>query len=426
MDMEIGANLKDVIKLLKKNGFNITKIKEDKLIEGKLVKRIGRFHILGEKVADKVYLDLHWDFYLHIGPLGVDYGKKPMTVYKSIERCANKMNMDCRIVGGMNWFSKMNVSRIGTKIRIGSVIIALYGFACIFLQFFTHVLEVMILKPLYHNVKDSLRPEELSSIDWTTNCQLSVIDGAICGVVTRIIVASLIYLITDFGARKGELSMTTLRRHLIGLILFVSYLSVFSFTAYSKDPHLLGGVEMVFTIIIAGLLWLISSSYILTFRKRKPFFDYDLELKYLEKDYESNKMSVTIGLSAIIAILVSHLYLIMDQYSSIPKVISGSKQFFSYFLLNGTLYILIYVGFFIGVIVQRLWINDKIVERIKHIDTEKRILKLLQESNDRISTNQILDTLRSKDKESRRFYVNAISRLIEDDKITEDDGDLFL
>ncbi|UCE16762.1 MAG: hypothetical protein JSV12_03940 [Candidatus Bathyarchaeota archaeon] len=423
MDLEIKTSLENVTELLKKAGFRITKIRQDRLLEGKLNRRIGRFHVLGEELDGKVHLDLHWDFYPHIGPVGVDYRRRPMTFYKLVEKHAINMNIDCKIVGGMNWGSRRKIPNIGIEIRGGSLIIMLYAFACIFLQFFTHSLRAIMLEPLYYGLKDSLASEELTPIGWVADCELSIIDATFCGIVTGILVASLTYILVDLGAKKGELGMTTLRRHLVGLAIFAFYLLAFSITAYLKDLHLLG-FDMLFVTIIAGLLWLVSSSYILSFRKRKPFFDYGLELKYLEKDHEANKMAVTIGLSAMIAIFASHLYLLIDQYKTLPESISGSEHYLSSLLIGSTLYIAMYAGFFVGVIVQRLWINDKIVERIKDIDIEKKILETLVKKG-KLSFNDIRKEFSAGN--SSRYLARIISKLIEDNKIVKErSGNLCL
>lgn len=423
MDLEIKASLQNVIELLQKTGFCITKNWEERLLEGKINKRIGRFHVLGEELDDKVYLDLHWDFYPHIGPVGVDYKKRPMTIYRLIEKQAIQMKIDCKIVGGMNWLSRRKITSMGIKIRSGSVILALYTFACIFLQFLTHTLSVITLKPLYYNLAEVLRPEELTSIRWVADCKLSIVDATVCGVVGGVLVASLTYILVDFGAKKGELGMRTLRRHIIGLIIFTCYLLVFGFIAYLKDPHLFGN-DTIFAVIVAGLLWLISSSYILSFRKREPFFDYKLEFRYLEKDHEANKMSVTIGLSAMFAIFASHIYLAIDQYKTLPESISGSEQYLSALVIESTFYITIYAGFFVGVLWQRLWINDKIVERIKDIDTEKKILEIVGKRG-RLSIIQIRDKLGARDLDSTRYLARIVSKLVEDNKLIEERGGEF-
>ncbi len=107
MDLEIGANLKKTVEILKDIGFENITI-DNGILEAKLRDGLGRFHVLGTMINNVTYLDVHRDSLIHIAFIGVDYSKKPKIICMKILDKATKMQISGKIIGGESWFKRKN------------------------------------------------------------------------------------------------------------------------------------------------------------------------------------------------------------------------------------------------------------------------------------------------------------------------------
>lgn len=257
----------------------------------------------------------------------------------------------------------------------GSTVLAFYSFICFFAHFFIHALGIEKLKPLYNYLSTS-DPSKLTLISHVEHCTLNPSIGLAVGVVGGLIVGVLVYFLADYGARKGE-EMTSKFRHFIALAIFASYMLTFSVMALIADPEILQW-DLLLALAVAGVLWLSSSSYVLSYRKRNRFYDYHLELGYISKWIAGLKLSISVGLSAIIALFAAHMLMLYNQYRLLPEVIRSSQYYLSYLFIGSWFFVLLYAGAFTGIVAQRMWTMDKVIGYAHDLDREQRILKIIR------------------------------------------------
>ena len=119
MDLEMEMSLHELAELLKELGFNNVTVRDDDTLEAKKRAGWGRIHILAKEIeTGKVYVDVHWDAFLHFLMLGVDYAKRPKEICEKILNKATEKGKKGKIIGGTSWFNRKNKAIItGIKIK---------------------------------------------------------------------------------------------------------------------------------------------------------------------------------------------------------------------------------------------------------------------------------------------------------------------
>ena len=107
MDLEVYGGLEEVADILRRLGF-VVSVSGDRL-EAKLGDEWGRFHVLGAQLKSGLtYLDVHWDFKMHLLFIGVDYKERPKKICENAIEKAEKMGLKARVTGGASWFNRRN------------------------------------------------------------------------------------------------------------------------------------------------------------------------------------------------------------------------------------------------------------------------------------------------------------------------------
>ena len=125
MDIIALAPIDKVIEVFRSLGFRIEN--KGSYYSATLHKGLGKFHALivslsNDELLRKIpklkipganteiaYIDLHWDYIIHLLFLGVDYKRKPRELYLTIlKKELERAKIEHFIIGGSNWWSRVN------------------------------------------------------------------------------------------------------------------------------------------------------------------------------------------------------------------------------------------------------------------------------------------------------------------------------
>lgn len=106
MDIYIHTDIDNCKQLLKDAGFNISNKKN--YFDARLPMKHGRYHGHFLLIGNEVYIDFHYDYFLHFMFLGVEYDNRPHSFFISkLEPILQSKQIAYRIEKS-SWFHRRN------------------------------------------------------------------------------------------------------------------------------------------------------------------------------------------------------------------------------------------------------------------------------------------------------------------------------
>lgn len=248
----------------------------------------------------------------------------------------------------------MQNGQVGVKKR-GRVLLALYGFTCIFAHFFSLGFCADKARELYFEFANKYEEAVLFALGSESKINLS--SGVILGIAAGSITSVLIY----FASRERS-------HYRAGVMVFMSYAGVFAVSSLIGNPAIFRSIidssYMLMFAVICGLTTALAISFQKE-RKRgtlsKNFFLKELELEHTQLREVFHALIWTF-IMAFIGIFAGWGY---QYFFRMPFEIAYSEAFHWYIFPQLIMIGLIFLGFWLGILLQILFEMNDITAAIR-------------------------------------------------------------
>jgi hypothetical protein len=262
------------------------------------------------------------------------------------------------------------------KMSLGSVLLAIYGFSCIFVQFSLHGLSADCNRQLYLRFQNET---DVSYLKWAWDSQLDFFKGIITGCITGLAFSAPFYLIINQRQQTQEKDYRKKKLSYVAATLtFAWYLATFILASFFANPYFLkSALDLVLTFCYAGICsWstLMFIDNIRVHKERRDFlFNKEMQLKKLEFEsafaIEILHLVSWMMVSAFVGCIAIGLY---QYFYAVPPQIVGTQEFSLSLMSLFFNVIMLISGFFLGVVCQVAFNISDIIWAIKEYATWNR------------------------------------------------------
>lgn len=264
------------------------------------------------------------------------------------------------------------------KIRLGTILLALYGFFSMFGYFISHGLGADSTRQLYSQFENNATISVY--LKWVLSTEIDLFRGLIFGLIAGIVIAVLILIIVTYQLSRLERQLqkellNTRPAIIAGILVLVSYFVVFVFVSLFIEcmrAHMVfrSSVDFLVILSVAAISFASTEIYVDSYRiheERRDFIkDKTVQLKKLELEFAWGREVFHLATWVFVTIIIGGIALaLLRWFYETPLEVRASSEFGVIMLCSILSISNIAVGFFVGVIYQIMRNMDDIIFVIK-------------------------------------------------------------